>query len=250
MENIRPDKQMVMFSATWPKSVRECAAKHLLQNGKDENVVQVAVGSMDRLNANEDIEQRFLFMQKDSDKDIHLFNFLKHPANGKKKILIFCDRKRRCGIWEQYCNDRGLKALSISGNKQQKQREKALFQFKKGNRKIMFATDLAGRGIHIDDIDIVINYYMPRESFADYIHRIGRTGRAGRKGVAISYFVPEWDSWCAKDLVKVLTKSKQKVPDKLVGMKSTKKKRPIGFLDQSVQISKKAANLHNEAKAK
>jgi len=229
MEHIRRDKQMLMFSATWPAKVRKCAVRYLLENGRDDrNVVQVAVGSMDKFNANKDIEQRFVFMKSDDDKDAHLWSFLK--KHRESKVLVFMDRKQRCRVYEERSNQRGYRATSIHGNKKQSAREKALSMFKSGKRNIMFATDVAGRGIHVDDIDFVLNCFMPADGFEDYIHRIGRTARAGRKGVAVSYFVPKFDSHLARKLVKVLESCGQHVPSELRTMKNTRTKRPRGFI--------------------
>ena len=126
--------------------------------------------------------------------------------------------------------------VAICGKKNQSAREKALDQFKSGKTNVMFATDVAARGLHIDDINIVINFYMPREKCEEYVHRIGRTARAGKKGMSISYFVPKWDSWCAGQLKQILNKSGQPVPQKLNEMKSTEKRRGYERIDCTPQI--------------
>ena len=220
MRVIRGDKQMLMFSATWPQSVRQMACEHMLdRNGGDQNVVQVAVGSMNKFNANEDITQKFIFLKSDWDKDDALFRFLEEHPNSK--VLVFMSMKRQCQYMERRTYREGFRADSIHGDKKQAQRETALDKFRRGRTKILFATDVAGRGIHVDDIDYVINYDMPDRGFEDYIHRIGRTARAGRKGVAISLFVPKFDSWCAKEVIKVLETCKQPVPKELRNMSNT-----------------------------
>ena len=231
MECVRPDKQMLMYSATWPRAVRQCAIKHL---GNKENVVTVAIGSMDKMKANENITQKFQFFSSDKQKDPYLFKFL--CENREKKILVFCDRKRRCKDWEKYCSHNSVPAVAICGGKKQKQRELALCDFMSGRTKVMFATDVAARGLHIDDIDIVINFYLSKDKCEEYVHRIGRTGRAGKTGVAISYFVPKWDSWCAQELMQIIKKSGQPVPKELVGMRNTKLRRKNGFLDCTPKI--------------
>ena len=229
MECIRLDKQMLMFSATWPDSVRIHASKHMVNDENNTNVVRVSIGTMSEMTVNEDITQKFVFFENDQEKDVHLFNFLKeHPED---KMLIFCDRKDRCIKWVKYCNEHDLPSVAICGGKIQNAREKALGKFRGWRMNIMFATDVAGRGLQIEDIDIVINYYMPRDKCEDYIHRIGRTARAGNVGMAISYFVPEYDSWCAEQLVSVLKKSNQPVPEQLIGIPNTNKRRSKGKVD-------------------
>merc|ERR1719419_125052 len=223
MEVIRPDKQMLMYSATWPMAVRKCAAKHLLERGSDRNVVQVSVGSMNKFTANENITQQFVFLDHDNEKDGHLLAFLEqHP---RAKVLVFMGRKRGCTKKERALSKQGFSVTSIHGDKSQSQRERALADFKSGCRNIMFATDVAGRGIHVDDIDYVLNYDLPDRGFEDYVHRIGRTARAGKKGVAISFFVPRLDGHCAAELVKVLETCGQPVPEQLIGMPVSGEKR-------------------------
>ena len=233
MKCVRSDKQMLMYSATWPQSVRELAIKHL---GNTEKVVTVSIGSMDKMKANENITQKFQFFSSDQEKDPFLFGFLLDNLN--KKILVFCDRKRRCKDWANFCNERSLHAEALCGGKNQNARERALDAFKSGRSKVMFATDVAARGLHINDIDIVINYFMPHPKCEEYIHRIGRTARAGKKGLAISYFVAQWDSWCAKEMIQIIRKSGQPVPQELVKMKNTRKSRKHGWADCTPKITK------------
>ena len=108
----------------------------------------------------------------------------------------------------------GLKALAIHGDKTQNARDWVLKQFKSGRVDIMIATDVASRGLDVKDITCVINYDMPG-SIEDYIHRIGRTARAGKTGDAYTFFTYE-DSKRAKGLVKILKDAKQEVPEKLL----------------------------------
>lgn len=222
MECVRADKQMLMYSATWPQAVRKCAAKHLLDDiDGDANVVQVAIGSMDNLKANENVSQTIIFMDSESEKKQHLKQFVED--NPMSKILVFCRLKRKCKTLAHKVSQRW--ATSISGAKTQSQRERALEDFRSGEKRVMVATDVAGRGIHIDDIEYVINYDLPIRDIEDYIHRIGRTGRAGKKGAAISYFVEEFDGHIAQPLAKVLRSCNQKVPRELLQMDPTKKRK-------------------------
>jgi len=105
----------------------------------------------------------------------------------------------------------GLSAVSIHGDKQQSERERALEQFKSGVRPILVATDVAARGLDINNIANVINYDTPNH-IDDYVHRIGRTGRAGKQGKAIS-FINEKNNPVIKNLIGLLTESGQTVPE-------------------------------------
>merc|ERR1712173_349 len=102
------------------------------------------------------------------------------------------------------------RATCMHGNKSQSARVTALTQFKNGEKNIMLATNVAARGIHVDDIKLVVNFDFPL-NIEEYVHRIGRTGRAGNKGIAISFFVGVQDGYQAKNLIKILKDAGQKV---------------------------------------
>lgn len=105
---------------------------------------------------------------------------------GFEKVLIFGQTKWGIEKLTRELIDRGFRAASIHGNKSQGQRQRALAQFKDNQLQILLATDVASRGLDIDDVTHVINYDIP-DSYEDYIHRIGRTGRAGKKGMALTF---------------------------------------------------------------
>lgn len=216
MNQIRPDRQMMMFSATWPKEVRSLAKKYMVPDGDDSNVFQVAVGSMNKLQANENVKQEIQFMDgkekiQNLKKQIDEF---KEKEGKDSKILVFISTKKMCNMMQDILWEDGYWVTCIHGDKEQKQRDRALNDFKSGKMKIMLATDVASRGIHVDDIKLVINFDFPT-AIEDYVHRIGRTGRAGSKGLAISFFVEETDGYRAKDLIKVLKDAKQEIPEQL-----------------------------------
>jgi len=216
MNQIRPDRQMMMFSATWPKEVRSLAKKYMVgEDGNDHNVFQVAIGSMNKLMANQDVVQKVQFMGK-QDKIQNLKKIIDETMSEDKesKILVFISTKKMCNMMQGILWEDGYYVTCIHGDKEQKQRDRALNDFKTGKMKIMLATDVASRGIHVDDIRLVINFDFPT-AIEDYVHRIGRTGRAGNKGVAISFFVEEVDGYRAKDLIKVLKDAKQEIPEQL-----------------------------------
>merc|ERR1719198_1636988 len=129
------------------------------------------------------------------------------------KILIFAETKRGADQLTLEMRTAGLPALSIHGDKKQEEREWVLEQFKKGKNPILIATDVAARGLDVKDIKFVINYDFPN-NIEDYVHRIGRTGRAGATGSAYTFFTSDKFKH-AKDLVSVLNEANQPVPEEL-----------------------------------
>jgi len=106
------------------------------------------------------------------------------------QVLVFVDTKFGCSRLAHYLNNCGIPADAIHGDKNQQQRTEALESFKNGATRVLVATDVAARGLDIDDLPYVINYVLPNTA-EDYVHRIGRTGRAGKQGKAISLVSPE-----------------------------------------------------------
>ena len=105
------------------------------------------------------------------------------------RVIIFGSMKHSVEKLSQELSAAGIKTTSIHGNKNHTQRQRALNAFKKGDMRVLVATDVAARGIHVDDVSHVINYDLP-QTFEDYVHRIGRTGRGTKRGMALT-FVPE-----------------------------------------------------------
>mmetsp|Transcript_14898 Transcript_14898/g.36453 ORF Transcript_14898/g.36453 Transcript_14898/m.36453 type:complete len:589 (+) Transcript_14898:82-1848(+) len=201
---IRPDRQTLCFSATWPPNVE------LLAKNYTDKPLRVNIGSM-KQHANKDVKQKVLVME-DSDKHIYLTKVLEKLMDGSK-ILIFCQTKRNCDSVTRSLRNNGWPARCIHGDKQQSEREWVLEEFRSGKSPIMVATNIAARGLDIKGIKAVINYDFPND-IETYIHRIGRTGRAGSQGTAVTFFTPE-DAMRAKELVEVLEEAEQKVPDQL-----------------------------------
>ncbi|MCJ1339132.1 ATP-dependent RNA helicase dbp2 [Bachmanniomyces sp. S44760] len=206
---IRPDRQTCMWSATWPKDVRQLASDYLT------DFIQVNIGSMD-LSANHRITQIVEIVSEFEKRDKmtkHLERIMEDKDN---KILLFTGTKRVADDITRFLRQDGWPALSIHGDKQQNERDWVLNEFKTGKSPIMVATDVASRGIDVKNITHVLNYDYPNNS-EDYVHRIGRTGRAGAKGVAITLFTTD-NSKQARDLVAVLTESKQQIDPRLIEM--------------------------------
>lgn len=137
------------------------------------------------------------------------------------KILIFVETKRGADTLTREMRTNGWPALSIHGDKQQSERDWVLKEFRDGKNPILIATDVAARGLDVKNVKFVINYDMPGQ-IEDYIHRIGRTGRAGTQGSAYSFFTSD-KSRVAADLVKVLKEANQNVPDELMKFASQSK---------------------------
>ncbi|KAF6135853.1 hypothetical protein GIB67_028172 [Kingdonia uniflora] len=200
-------RQMVMFSATWPPSVHQLAQEFM-----DPNPVKVVVGSED-LAANHDVMQ-IVEVLDDRSRDARLVTLLeKYHKSQSNRVLVFVLYKKEASRVESMLQRKGWKAVSVHGDKAQRDRTKALSLFKDGICPLMVATDVAARGLDIPDVEVVINYSFPLTT-EDYVHRIGRTGRAGKKGVAHTFFMQE-NKGLAGELVNVLREAGQIVPESL-----------------------------------
>jgi len=206
---IRPDRQTCMWSATWPKEVRQLAADY------QSNWIQVTVGSME-LSANHRITQQVEVVSEFEKRDKMLRHIEKIMEDKASKVLVFTGTKRVADEITRFLRQDGWPALSIHGDKQQNERDWVLNEFKMGKSPIMVATDVASRGIDVKDITHVFNYDYPNNS-EDYIHRIGRTARAGREGTAITLFTTD-NAKQARDLVNVLREAKQQIDPRLAEM--------------------------------
>merc|ERR1719216_809076 len=165
------------------------------------------------LHANHNILQ-IVDVCEDNEKETKLARLLEEIAgDATAKILVFVETKRKADELTRLMRRDGYPAMCIHGDKEQKEREWVLGEFREGNTYILVATDVAARGLDVDDVKFVINYDYPSNS-EDYIHRIGRTGRKGNTGTAYTLFSPK-NGAKAKDLVDVLTEAKQTVNPKL-----------------------------------
>ncbi|THY70176.1 P-loop containing nucleoside triphosphate hydrolase protein [Aureobasidium pullulans] len=209
ISQIRPDRQTCMWSATWPKEVRALAQDF------QHDFIQVNVGSMD-LSANHRITQVVEVVSEFEKRDKMIKHLEKIMEDKDNKCLIFTGTKRVADEITRFLRQDGWPALSIHGDKQQQERDWVLNEFKQGKSPIMVATDVASRGIDVRNITHVLNYDYPNNS-EDYIHRIGRTGRAGAMGTAITFFTTE-NSKQARDLVNVLAEAKQNIDPRLAEM--------------------------------
>lgn len=169
------ERQSLFFSATMPPKIRELINVFL----KDPITVEIQSGK-----TTDNVDQDIVRIPPGSDKFTTLASLLKQPE--MTKVLIFSETKRDVERLTQQLIADGFKATSIHGDKDQRERTRALNFFKCGMVSILVATDVAARGIDVNDITHVINYTIP-QTHDDYIHRIGRTGRGSKSGVALTF---------------------------------------------------------------
>nr|GLL18630.1 ATP-dependent RNA helicase-like protein DB10 isoform X1 [Ipomoea trifida] len=204
VKEVPSQRQTLMYTATWPKDVRKIAADLLV------NPVQVNIGNVDELVANKSITQYVEVLQS-MEKRRRLEQILRSQEPGSK-IIIFCSTKKMCDMLAGNLNNK-FGAAAIHGDKSQSDRDYMLSQFRTGRSPVLVATDVAARGLDVKDIRVVINFDFPT-GIEDYVHRIGRTGRAGATGVAYTFFGDQ-DGRYASDLIKILEGASQRVPDEL-----------------------------------
>ncbi|XP_055640290.1 probable ATP-dependent RNA helicase DDX43 [Toxorhynchites rutilus septentrionalis] len=202
--DIRPDRQTIMTSATWPPGVRRLAQSYM------NNPVQVYVGTLD-LAATHTVTQQIEVIDEE-DKYMRVMNFVQNMGQ-KDKAIIFCGRKTRADDLSSEFVLAGINCQSIHGDRDQADREQALEDIKRGDVNVLIATDVASRGLDIEDITHVVNYDFPR-NVEEYVHRVGRTGRAGRSGIALSFFTRS-DWAVAGDLIKILEEAEQDIPEEV-----------------------------------
>jgi len=224
-------RQTLLFSATWPKSVRKMADAFLAKkrkasgDGKAEEITTCAavtiflgggganVDALDRereLQANASVTQSFIHAT-DDEKDQRMYDFLCTLQHGSR-VVAFANTKRRCETLAKTFWDQGFGVVAVHGDKPQRDREKALADFASDVAPLMFATDVAARGLDIKGVTHVVNYDMARD-VESYVHRIGRTGRAGATGESVTFWNPDYDKECAPALCKLARDAGQAVPE-------------------------------------
>jgi superfamily II DNA/RNA helicase len=191
LNRLPPTRQTLLFSATFDDAIFKLS-KTLLN---EPELIEVS----ERNTAAAKVEQ--IVYTVDSDRKRELTSFLIGSKNWQQ-VLIFTRTKQGADeLAKEMCKD-GVKTQSIHGDKSQGARDKALAEFKAGKTRALVATDVAARGIDISDLRYVINYELPYIA-EDYIHRIGRTGRAGNDGLAISLMSPS-ETWLLEAIEEVL----------------------------------------------
>lgn len=198
-------RQTMMYTATMPSAVERIARKYLRRPAI------VTIGNVGE--AVDTVEQRVEFIQGEDKRKKRLAEIL-YSHEFKPPIIVFVNIKRNCDAIARDIQRQGFSAVTLHGSKTQDQREAALLSVRNGQTQILVATDLAGRGIDVPDVSLVINFNMAT-NIESYTHRIGRTGRAGKQGVAITFLGGE-DSDVMYDLKQMISKSSlSRVPEEL-----------------------------------
>ncbi|KAJ3083406.1 DEAD (Asp-Glu-Ala-Asp) box polypeptide 23, partial [Rhizoclosmatium hyalinum] len=210
-------RQTVMFSATMPPAVERIAKTYLRRP------IVVTIGTAGQ--AVDRIEQRIEMINDENRKKQRLSDILGGDEFAPP-MIVFVNTKKACDVLSKHIEKLGFKSTTLHGGKSQEQREAALAALKSGAKDILIATDVAGRGIDIKNVSVVINFDMAK-SIEDYTHRIGRTGRAGQKGCAIT-FLSGSDSEVFYDLKVMVGKSSiSRVPPELANHEAAQR-RPEG----------------------
>ncbi|XP_051173542.1 ATP-dependent RNA helicase p62-like isoform X1 [Leptopilina boulardi] len=208
IEQIRPDRQVLMWSATWPKEVRNLAEEYLT------DYIQLNIGSL-TLAANHNILQ-IVDVCQEHEKETKLGTLLQEIGNANDdggKTIIFVETKKKVENITRNIRRYGWPAVCMHGDKSQQERDYVLKEFRNKRGGILVATDVAARGLDVDDVKYVINFDYPQSS-EDYIHRIGRTGRSQSTGTSYAFFTPQ-NCKQAKDLISVLKEANQIINPKL-----------------------------------
>jgi ATP-dependent RNA helicase RhlE len=193
LEKLPKNRQSLFFSATMPNSILTLS-NTILRNPKKIAVHQVSTTA-------ETIQQSIYYTNKSDKKDL-LFHILKNKDINQ--ILVFSRTKHGADRIVRNLQKNNIEAAAIHGDKSQNQRQRALQSFKDYKVRVLVATDIAARGIDIDKLSYVLNYDIPNEP-ETYVHRIGRCGRAGEKGISISICEPEENVY-TKDIEKLINK--------------------------------------------
>jgi ATP-dependent RNA helicase RhlE len=192
------ERQTLLFSATYSDDIKKLSNTLL----KSPTLIEVARANT----SSEIVKQAVYHVDKERKRELltHLIN------EGKwKQVLVFTRTKHGANRLSEQLEKDGITSAAIHGNKSQNARTKALADFKKGEVRVLVATDIAARGIDIDQLPHVVNFELPNVS-EDYVHRIGRTGRAGNEGEAISLVCVDEDEFL-KNIEKLINKDIPKV---------------------------------------
>jgi ATP-dependent RNA helicase DBP3 len=252
-------RQTAMFSATWPAAIQDIAMEYMknpirvyvgfesiVGSNGNSNGDDTYYGVDDSLSANKRVQQ-IVEVLDDRQRFGRLREVLKHVHSGNKskdRVLVFALYKLEAERLEKDLRRDGWHCSSIHGNKNQQSRTTALSDFKEGTCPLLIATDVAARGLDIPNVECVINYTFPL-TIEDYVHRIGRTGRAGKAGISYTFFQPT-DKSHAGELQQVLKQVGQPIPEDLARFGSTIKKKEhkmYGNFGPKAGITKKATKI-------
>ncbi|XP_059551024.1 probable ATP-dependent RNA helicase DDX4 isoform X2 [Myotis daubentonii] len=197
----KEQRQTLMFSATFPEEIQRMAGEFLKLN-----YLFVAVGQVG--GACTDVQQTVLQVGQYSKRE-KLVETLRNT--GDERAMVFVETKKKADFIATFLCQEKISTTSIHGDREQREREQALGDFRCGKCPVLVATSVAARGLDIENVQHVINFDLP-STIDEYVHRIGRTGRCGNTGRAVSFFDPESDRHLAQPLVKVLSDAQQDVP--------------------------------------
>ncbi|KAK4475983.1 hypothetical protein MN116_001219 [Schistosoma mekongi] len=206
IENCRPDRQTLMFSATFPRQMEILARKVLTLP------IEIQIGG--RSVVCSDVEQHALVLSEEEKvyKVLELLGVYQEEGS----VLVFVEKQESADELMRVLLKYGYPCLSLHGGIDQYDRDSVIMDFKRGNIRLLIATSVAARGLDVSDLLLVINYDCPNH-YEDYVHRCGRTGRAGRKGFAYTFLTPDQER-NAGDVVRAFKQSGQKPPEELMNM--------------------------------
>lgn len=203
IDNVRPDRQTVMFSATFPRQM-EALARRILQKP-----IEVQVGG--RSVVCKEVEQHVVVIEEDQ-KFLKLLELLGlYQEHGS--IIVFVDKQENADILLKELMKAAYNCLSLHGGIDQFDRDSTIVDFKSGKVKLLIATSVAARGLDVKHLILVVNYDCPNH-YEDYVHRCGRTGRAGNKGFAYTFITPEQSRY-AGDIIRAFELASVQVPEPL-----------------------------------
>ena len=207
VRNVRPDAQKLLFSATFPRQMEALAMKILIKP------IQVIVGGISVVC--NDVELHVEVFYEEEKKWWRLLQVLGNGflINPDSRVLIFVDRQESCEYLLGELFKRGYCSMSLHGSKDQSERDSVIADFKQGNIPIVIATSVAARGLDVKGLNLVVNYDCPNH-YEDFIHRCGRTGRAGNKGTAYTFITRDQEQF-APEIARALKASNTAIPDDL-----------------------------------
>ncbi|XP_064633149.1 probable ATP-dependent RNA helicase DDX46 [Lineus longissimus] len=246
IDNIRPDRQTVMFSATFPRQMEGLARKILTKP------IEVQVGG--RSVVCHDVKQHVILLEED-EKFFKLLELLgQYQEDGS--VLVFVDKQEHADDLMKNLHQHSYPCLSLHGGIDQYDRDSTILDFKKGDIKLLIATSVAARGLDVKDLILVVNYDCPNH-YEDYVHRCGRTGRAGNKGNAYTFITPDEERHVG-DIIKSLAASGEEVPADLTQLweaykeraqsEGRKVKSSSGFKGKGFKFDETEAQLADERK--
>jgi ATP-dependent RNA helicase DDX5/DBP2 len=203
IREVPSNRQTMMFSATWPNSVRKLATEFM------RSAVEIRIGNCDALQANTDITQDIVMCNTMMEKQAICAALLQQ---NNCQTIVFCGTKRMCEQMAGMLN-RQFRSEAIHGDRNQSQRDHALSRFKAKEVQVLVATDVAARGLDVKSVKMVINF-DPAGNAEDYVHRIGRTGRAGEKGLAVSLLTMQ-DGKAAQNIADCIKRTGLPIPQSL-----------------------------------